>query len=443
MLRRLSLQARLSLFLSLLLGFTLLGSAIAIIAYSQEQLSDEHGSSAGLAQQYAEMLNRYLEDCPTPDEMLEKLITELPPTQPGRFGILRAGGAVDVSKLVTSSGAPAWFDSLITTNTRVERFPILISGRPVGDVVFMPDLSADIFEKWAAFLAIVVSGIALTILSAFLAYFTVRTTLQPLQTLEATLVRLRSGDYGVQVRCDGPPEIERSVQELNELSSTLCKLDLENRHLLRKGVEIQDEERRDLSRELHDELGPQLFAIRATAISLMPDTAPSGDPRFEKLLRAVEDLQQANRRILDRLRPMHIQELGLVRSIEGLIRDAASQKSSIAFSAAVDPAFVRVEPVAAQTIYRVVQETLTNALRHSEATQVNVAGTLEGSDARLEISDDGIGLPPESLPGRGITGMRERIRALGGTFQITRRGGRTVVAVSLPTERASVSPPPV
>ena len=90
----------------------------------------------------------------------------------------------------------------------------------------------------------------------------------------------------------------------------------DNRSLLRKIVSLQDDERQDIARELHDELGPLLFGIRANTVALMESMPPGSaglEPSAQGILQSVEALQYANRRILDRLRPLYIQELGLER----------------------------------------------------------------------------------------------------------------------------------
>src|SRR5262249_55715541 len=160
-----------------------------------------------------------------------------------------------------------------------------------------------------------------TLTTGIIAHFTVGTALQPLQDLAQGLTRMRNGDYSQAIPIAGPPEIRRSSQQANDLARQLNALSIDNRHLLHKIVSLQAEERRDLARELHDEPGPLLFGIRAGAVALR-DSA--GDDRgalnasADNILQSVEALQHANRRILDHLRPLYIEELGLVKSIETL-----------------------------------------------------------------------------------------------------------------------------
>ena len=249
---------------------------------------------------------------------------------------------------------------------------------------------------------------------------------------------LRSGDYSRAIPVAGPPEIRRSCQQANDLARRLNTLSIDNRDLLHKMVSLQDDERRDIARELHDELGPLLFGIRASVIALS-DSAPAAsglDAATDNILQSVEALQQANRRILDHLRPLHIQELGLRTSIETFVQHARAQSPGIAVSSRIDPRLDELDGPLSQTVYRVIQESVTNALRHARASSLDIEAQLNGSELTVKTSDDGIGFA-EAQFGRGLTGMQERVRALSGTFEAFRAGGRSVVRCRLPVTEAT------
>jgi two-component system sensor histidine kinase UhpB len=151
----------------------------------------------------------------------------------------------------------------------------MIEGSRSATFVFAPDLSADIYEKWIGFLAIACSGIVLMLLTGPLPISPRVPALRPLQNLGDGLTRMRSGDYEQPIAAAGPPEIRKSAQEANELARTLNRLSQDNRGLLRRIVSLQDDERQDMARELHDELGPLLFGIRANTVALL-ESIPSG-----------------------------------------------------------------------------------------------------------------------------------------------------------------------
>jgi signal transduction histidine kinase len=240
----------------------------------------------------------------------------------------------------------------------------------------------------------------------------------------------------------GPPEIRQSCEEANALATRLAQLSQDNRDLLHRLVSLQDDERRDLARELHDELGPLLFSIRAGTIALSEVSPTSGNlgNSAQEVMRSVEALQQANRRILDRLRPLYIEELGLETSVQTLLRNFRRQAPHIGLTATLDPDLNAIDGPLAQTVYRVIQEALTNVLRHAGASHADVQATVSGAVLVIEISDDGGGFPEGNVFGRGLTGMHERVRALSGSLSLLRADERTYVRCRLPAETTRDAP---
>jgi two-component system sensor histidine kinase UhpB len=157
----------------------------------------------------------------------------------------------------------------------------------------------------------------------------------------------------------------------------------------------------------------------------------------QKALQSVEALQSTSRRILDHLRPLYIEDLGLQASIEKLLRNVRSQVPSIELAFEIDPALKSLDAVVSQTVFRVLQEAITNVLRHAQASQLYLGAIVKGGKVYVEVSDNGLGMAADVSFGRGLTGMRERVRALGGTFEMSRNEGRTYVRCSLPTEPAA------
>jgi signal transduction histidine kinase len=196
---------------------------------------------------------------------------------------------------------------------------------------------------------------------------------------------------------------------------------------------LQDDEREEIAKELHDELGPLLFAIMANAIALS-GSSTDADPEApsNQLLEAAGAVQQASRRILEGLSPLYLEELGLEKSIETLLQNAHAALPSVATSAEVDPRLDSLDHLMSQTIYRVIQEAITNVIKHAQATTLNVVAAMRDSAVTIEVSDDGIGFSDNVLLGRGLTGMADRSRALDGKLDLLREDGRTVVRCWLP-----------
>jgi signal transduction histidine kinase len=432
---RLSLRTRLLLPLGLMFVAALLAGGVSLQIFATAQLMEETKPAARSAGAVAAALNAALRTSSNPPATLEAFVQSLGVTEAVRFR--RVGTGLDGPPETQSpvGAVPDWFVRLLAIPESRAAFPVTIEGRQVGDIVVAPDMSADIHEKWIGFLAIACSGIALMLLTGAIAHFAARSVLGPLQSLGDGLTRMRSGDYEQPIAPAGPPEIRKSAREANELARTLNRLSQDNRSLLRRIVSLQDDERQDMARELHDELGPLLFGIRANTVALLesipPDEAKSSNAA-EGILQSVETLQQANRRILDRLRPLYIQELGLERSIQTLLQNAKTQAADLKVTSQIDTALNDVDGLLSQTIYRVIQEAVTNVLRHARANTMHVVAGIDDREVIVEVSDDGIGFPADRMFGRGLTGMLERARALSGTLELLRKQGRTCVHCRLP-----------
>jgi two-component system sensor histidine kinase UhpB len=433
---RLSLRTRLLLPLGLMFVAALLAGGVSLQIFATAQLMEEFEPATRSASAVAAGLNGALRASSNPQATLDAFVQSLGTSEAIRFRRLGTDLDIHPPEVQTPLGTvPDWFVRLIATPEFKATFPVMIGGKQVGDIIFAPDMSADIYEKWIGFLAIVCAGIALMVLTGAIAHFTAHSVLRPLQDLGDGLTRMRTGDYAQQIPPAGPPEIRKSALEANELARTLNRLSQDNRNLLRRIVSLQDDERQDMARELHDELGPLLFGIRANTVALL-ESIPSGEAGLtsaaEGILQSVETLQQANRRILDRLRPLYIQELGLERSIQTLLQNAKAQAAGLKVTSQIDTTLNDVDGLLSQTIYRVIQEAVTNVLRHAGANAMHVAAGFSDDEVIVEVSDDGIGFPADPMFGRGLTGMLERVRALSGTLELLREEDRTCVRCRLP-----------
>ena len=437
--KSLSLRMRLMLPLGTMFVAALLLGAVSLQLFAPGQLIEENEPAARTAKAVAEALNSALLISTNPQATLDAFVKSLGASEAIRFRPTgtEAPAPSPVDVRTPLGKVPHWFVALLGPPEFGASFPVTVEGKQVGDIVFSPDLSADIYEKWIGFLALVSSGIVLMLLTSTIAYFTAGTVVNAVQNLGEGLTRMRMGEYERLIVASGPPEIRTSSEEANELARTLGRLSDDNRSLLRKIVSLQDDERRDMARELHDELGPLLFAIRANAVALLDDVPRDSAERessVQALLEAVEALQQANHRILERLRPLYVQELGLIKSIGTLLKNARAQAPGLELTSRIDPEVNDVDGLLSQTVYRMIQEGVTNVLRHAHASSLRVAADIEDRQVIIEISDDGIGFPPAQAFGRGLTGMQERVRALSGRFEFLREDGRTYIRCRLPLD---------
>lgn len=440
------LSFRTQLFLPLGLSFlaALAMGGVLLQTFATGQLADENEPGRRSTRTVAVALNNALGASDHPRKILDAFVHSLDPSSDIQFRPLEAGPAPSMKNgLRDLHGVPQWFVDLIVIPDMDAASPVIIDGRRVGDIVFMPDLSADLFEKWIGFLALTSLIAVLMVLTGTIAYLFAGSALRPLQDLGTGLTRIRRGDYATSIPVAGPPEIRQSCEEANALATTLAQLSQDNRDLLHRLVSLQDDERRDLARELHDELGPLLFGIRAGTIALVEAAPSAGNlgKSAQEVMRSVEALQQTNRRILDRLRPLYIEQLGLETSVQTLLQNFRRQAPHIRLTATLDPDLNAIDGPLARTVYRLIQEGLTNVLRHAAASHAHVQATIAGEMLAIEISDDGGGFPEGNVFGRGLTGMHERVRALSGSLSLLRADERTYVRCRLPVEATRDEPP--
>lgn len=222
-------------------------------------------------------------------------------------------------------------------------------------------------------------------------------------------------------------ELERSRRELRRLSAGL--------------VDAREEERRRIARELHDELGQRLTALKMELSSLIQSGKyGAADARCTAMLEMVDDTVASVRRIATDLRPMMLDDLGLNAAIEWLARDSA-RRMGIEIRLELGESDPPISAAATIAVYRMVQEALTNIARHAKARKVQVQVRCSPDELLLVVRDDGIGFGEQAMHregSHGLMGIRERARILGGQLEIGNvAGGGGRIAVRLPMQRAA------
>lgn len=229
-------------------------------------------------------------------------------------------------------------------------------------------------------------------------------------------------------------EAQAELQRRLALESDLEAALKENRQLMRKNVRLQEEERRNLARELHDEMGQAINAIKVEAVNAGRDVAvtPGVRASLERIVALVNPLHVLIRDRLRTLRPPGLDELGLAAAVEHCIEGWRTRLPGTGITLSFDGDFEHLGEEANITLYRLVQEGLTNAARHARASHIDVRFSRHPQGGViLKVIDDGVGLGVAvSGNGLGLRGMKERIAALGGSFSMesTSPSGLTLVS---------------
>jgi signal transduction histidine kinase len=196
----------------------------------------------------------------------------------------------------------------------------------------------------------------------------------------------------------------------------------ENRRLERANVRLQEDERRKLARELHDELGQNLNAIKLDAVGIRDAVSDPAAVRVgaAAIIDLVDSVQMTVRDMVRKLRPPGLDELGLTAAFEDCIDGWRRRLPSTRFELTVPGGLPDWGEAVNMVLYRLVQEGLTNVARHAHASRVDVQLHEERATASLvlEIDDNGVGATPgRARDGVGLAGMRERVESLGGVFE--------------------------
>ena len=227
-------------------------------------------------------------------------------------------------------------------------------------------------------------------------------------------------------------------KQVRERTTSLAQLAT---HLQR----VREEERGHLARELHDELGALLTAAKldvARLKSRLGEQAPEVLQRLQHLTETLNSGIALKRRIIEDLRPSSLANLGLTASLEILAREF-SERSGLEVACSLEP--VELDEERQLTVYRTVQESLTNVGKYAEASQVDISLRNYSNHLELEIRDNGRGFEPKAIPPstHGLAGMRHRVEAAGGRLTVQSRPGQgTRVLATLPNTRTEPAAPP-
>jgi two-component system, NarL family, sensor histidine kinase UhpB len=398
------------------------------------------------------------------------------------------------------AAAPSWFARLIGPPIERHEVAVVVDNRTIGTVEIVSEPRDEIAEVWENSIALAAVAMMAVLVIVGILYWALGRVLDPLTALGTGLRGLERRDYKVRLVRPKVLEFAAIVDRFNALAGALDEVRTENLTLNRRVITAQDDERRRTALELHDEVGPSLFGLKANVASIakaalgVPGTAADTvADRVRDLTAIIDHLQGINRSMLNRLRPMALGHVPLREIIAELVRDRAREHPQIFFTHDVDLLERSYDDTVDLTLYRCVQESLTNAIRHANAKSIGVrvaeistagrtidvsrsgsapsslagegrgggsggCGTAVphsptptpdpspqgggeknspavdgGAKLELTVRDDGFGIAADQAQGFGLRGMQERVQALGGDFAIeTGSSSGTCVRIVIP-----------
>ncbi|HSU99396.1 MAG TPA: histidine kinase [Roseiarcus sp.] len=376
-------------------------------------------------------------EAPAP-EVVRDLVDSLQHTRHVRAGVGDPTlSAALLSKANEESAAPRWFRALVRAPAETAVIPVAVKNGGTESIILVADPADEIDEVWEEARENALEGGLLGLAAIGLTSLLVGRAIRPLGVAGTTLARLETGDYSARAVGDGPPEIRNLNAKVNSLADTLDGLQRANDRLMERVLDAHDEERRLIAHELHDEFGPHLFALRASAAVLAKTIGdqPAARAAASAIEAQVGELQGQNRRILADLRPAALEELGLGAALEALAAHWRRAEPTMTVRLDIDPRVEGLSERASLMAYRFVQEAMTNAFRHAGAKRIEASlkyeTRIETPNVRdpalaglvIRVADDGRGLQGEAEAGMGLAGMRDRVRLMGGSVSFESRTG--------------------
>ena len=348
--------------------------------------------------------------------------------------------------------APAWYAHLVAP-------PEMKRVIEVGEARLVIETNATraILDGWDNLRNILIAQLALFVLADIALFWLIGQWIAPLEKIERGLRKIERGDHQVRL----PPLPGKEAGQMGRTFNRMAQAVEDNFQVRQASAEAQarleaqrdftkqlhariEEERAALALELHDELGQSLTAIRSIAKSMMQHPGVAGGPleQHAKMLFDTAGMtSDAMHRMIPRLRPIKLEGMGLVDAVRDLLTETQQNNPGIRFDLKVSGTIPALDDALELSAYRIVQEAVTNIVRHAGATRAHISIAIDGGHFTLVIADNGRGAPSLKREGHyGVRGMQERAESHGGTirFQASEEGGLAVV-VSLPVRESHIS----
>ena len=330
-----------------------------------------------------------------------------------------------------SHPAPSWFVRVLN-NTMPKWQPTVrdfyVKDRLLGKLVITPDPTFEYAEIWKQMTELLVLLALFFICVNLMIAWAIAQALKPTESILQTLNALEKGDLAARLPHFQLPELSLIGRQFNHMIETLQHSMSQNHKLAQQLITLQEAERKNLARDLHDEFGQCLTAINTDANVILK----SAKSKYPELLDSATAITKLSRHLVDlvsgllqKLRPGILDELGLIAALHDLVDIWKSRNEAINCHFSIKVIENNFTETTNLAIYRLVQEALTNISRHANASIVTIEIDAENRHQQtgmmIKIHDNGVGFNPNNSDGFGLPGMRERVEGLGGTFTIETR----------------------
>ena len=332
--------------------------------------------------------------------------------------------------------APKWFEKIVqppveTVERRIRYGTLVVSSSAAGSIR----------EAWSGFRQLMWVGLFFFVLLNLMVYALLSHSLKPIKPILTSINRMERGDLSTRLPTFTLPEFNRIGHSLNRMAESLAmERQLEENRQLTQLIQTHiEDERRSLARELHDELGQYVTAIKTFAVAIAnkaKDKSPDIAANAQTIVGAANQIYEGMHSIIRQLRPGALDNLGLSETLRDAMHYWQTLHASVRFELKLNGQLDDLGESLNINVYRIVQESINNALKHAQAKNIEVSLTLLENELQLLIKDDGVGMNLASVDQSqhfGLLGIRERVQGFHGSFSLLSEPNRgTAIHINIP-----------
>ncbi|GAW86121.1 two-component system, NarL family, sensor histidine kinase UhpB [Bathymodiolus platifrons methanotrophic gill symbiont] len=326
---------------------------------------------------------------------------------------------------------PRWFINLVGSSYPQTEYPFVSADSTQLILTIQANPLDEIIEVWQESIVFFISLVLLTLLAFIAVNLAFNQSFKSIEQIVAGLRAIEKGNYQQKLPIFKVHEYDSIAKAINHMTHKLSDIQQENSALTKNSLAIQEQERQRLAQELHDELGQSLTAIKVMAVAARH---PTSDVQqiTQSIGEICDHLIEVVRSMMYQLHPLILTELGLQAAIDDMLKHWKDRNPGLSLSAkCTDEVDTLQQPVSIH-LFRVIQECLTNIVRHADAQHVEINLYIKQNKVYLSVKDDGKGCDMDKIKsGFGLRGMQERIKTLEGELIVSSslQQGMTITAI--------------
>ena len=425
-----SLRLRLSVTLTVVLLATVVVGMSYLMLNVRQAIREELNSSVELSSNLIGLLLRHVPpgNVETLAGQLDTQLAGVGDTRHLRINLINDASTPSIhTELPAPDDVPRWFVRLVHPEP-IELVRVVKLGGGPQHILLRADATDEIAESWREVRPLMLMLVVFGVAANGLVYIVLGRSLSSLQNVSRAFLAIKEGEFETIVPLVGVSDIDIIAERFNHMRGVLKQSKYETQTLAQRSLAIQENERRRLALELHDELGQSISAIKALAVAIRdrkPDSDPAVVDSADTIVDVSTEIYARVRNMMAHLRPVVLDELGLVSALQHMVDDWNGHHEDTFCEFRVEMPIPKLSDDVAINCYRIVQEALTNIAKHARADRASVVLRGESGPSGqtgildIRIDDNGVGFDPNSTDrGLGLVGIHERVEAMQGEMEL-------------------------